>query len=929
MIFHMLDSAAVALSLWDVFLAPSQRQVISAGLGLADDLDRARATVSLWTGLHDIGKLSPGFQSADPRGWTGLSKALHADLGVWGEKLGHAQAGMRCAPALLEGLGYPDTGAWGVRLRAAQIVGGHHGRFHAAEEHLLDSPCHLQALGGVNWAELRRSYTEVLHRLLGAPAAPAEVSTQVAVLVTGLVILADWLVSQEHYLRARQKAPISSVEEHWEAASAACLPLLEEAGLVPVDLGRTAFVQAHGIPQPNALQRSVLDELPAAVRGPGILLVTAATGDGKTETALESERILAESCGTRGFAFLLPTMATSDQMYERVNAFVRRQCTAPPSVTLTHSMAWLNPAYSEDLLQTGPAVLTGEIADQNGSGSGSAVASRWLRGGKRPLLAQFAVGTIDQALMAVLPVKHNALRMLALSGKTFIVDEAHAYDPYMQVLLGRLLHWLGAYRCPVVLLSATLPVSVSDRLIKEYLRGAGATKRELRDASFRSPYPGWLFVDAATRTATCMSGAARTQQTADRRTRLALRREAVRHVLPASDRTADRLPDQARLQRIEDLLQPLMTDQGGCALVVCTTVADAQQTYSRLRTRLCSRLGPGELELLHARLPGDDRAARTTRITSDLGRTGNRPVRRIVVATQVVEQSLDLDADLVISDLAPLALLLQRAGRCWRHEGWWARHGRPGGRDRPAWAQEAGPQLVVLDPLDENGAVPPHWGEVYDTYLLQATARVIVERDGTRLNIPEEVQDLVEQVHGDGRTREGQPLYRWDEPELAPARLAYEGGKAAMETAGRCVAIPRVKDIAGLEALHRFEAKDEEWDAATRLGADSVRVLCCYVQPDGCTTLDVSGARPLPLPGQGRLPTSAEVRAVMERTIPVQAAWMAFRTPDQAPPQEWAQHTMLSDLVLLRHEIGQAGPAGVQVGNRTYHLDTELGLVRT
>ncbi len=93
----------------------------------------------------------------------------------------------------------------------------------------------------------------------------------------------------------------------------------------------------------------------------------------------------------------------------------------------------------------------GQRADGDGSAA-AAVAARV----QRPLLAQFAVGTIDQALMAVLPVRHNALRLLALSCKTFIVDEAHAYDPYMQVLLGRLLNWLGAYGVPVVLLSATL-----------------------------------------------------------------------------------------------------------------------------------------------------------------------------------------------------------------------------------------------------------------------------------------------------------------------------------------------------------------------------------------------------------------------------------------------------------------------------------------
>ncbi|MFD7097616.1 DEAD/DEAH box helicase family protein [Streptomyces xanthophaeus] len=165
-------------------------------------------------------------------------------------------------------------------------------------------------------------------------------------------------------------------------------------------------------------------------------------------------------------------------------------------------MAWLSSGYTDHGLSEGDRVLVcdGDEEDPNGGQAAHLAAlrpARWLRGAKRPLLAQYAVGTIDQALMAVLPVRHNMLRLLGLSGKTFIVDEAHAYDPYMQVLLGRLLNWLGAYGVPVVLLSATLPGSVSDQLVKQYLQGAGHKPKSLRDRSFPVPYPGWLYVDAA------------------------------------------------------------------------------------------------------------------------------------------------------------------------------------------------------------------------------------------------------------------------------------------------------------------------------------------------------------------------------------------------------------------------------------------------
>ncbi len=349
------------------------------------------------------------------------------------------------------------------------------------------------------------------------------------------MILADWLVSQEAYLRRRQRELEPSLAGHFRRSQADAPQLLRDAGLVPVPLERKEFAEAYGIiGEPNPLQQSVMDELPTAVgagRRGGILLVTAAPGDGKSETALEAERVLSQRFGTRGYAFLLPTMATSDQMHGRITQTLLNQSGQDAGLTLVHSMAWLNSAYADEDLAS-EAVVTCD-GDEAAAGHRRREADmrpqRWLRGAKRPLLAQFAVGTVDQALMAVLPVRHNALRLLALSGKTFIVDEAHAYDPYMQVLLGRLLNWLGAYGVPVVLLSATLPASVSDRLVKEYLRGAGHSAKALRKRVFPAPYPGWLYVDGESGRCTQMSEAQRQEQARARSMRLAVTVEPVVH----------------------------------------------------------------------------------------------------------------------------------------------------------------------------------------------------------------------------------------------------------------------------------------------------------------------------------------------------------------------------------------------------------------
>ncbi|MEU7428797.1 CRISPR-associated helicase Cas3' [Streptomyces sp. NPDC040750] len=912
---HLLDAAAMALHLWDVYLSANQRRAVASGLGCS--LEQARGVVALCAGLHDIGKIS-GFQFCSRHGKAQLSEAFLADVGKIGvERVGHDVAGMQAASAVLEALGFRDAGEGSAVRRIAEIIGGHHGRFHRNDYRRSALWAVQERLGGRTWAVQRGLHGQAVHRLLGEPQVPDAFGAGVAVLVTGVVILADWLVSQADYVRGRQRALEGSLENHFRRSQADAPAVLREAGLEPVEMAYRGFSESYGIDgDPNPLQRSVMEELPAAAKGGrkgGIVLVTAAPGDGKSETALEAVRALSQVFHTRGYAFVLPTMATSDQMYGRVAASLRRQAADGAGLTLLHSTAWLNTAYADDDLDAGDGVL---VCDgEEGPGAARAEADlrprRWLRGMKRALLAQFAVGTVDQALMSVLPVRHNALRLLGLSGKAFIVDEAHAYDPYMQVLLGRLLNWLGTFGVPVVLLSATLPVSVSDRLIKEYLRGAGLKPSELRKRQFQAPYPGWLYVDADTGACTPMSPARQREQAAVRSMDLQVRIKPVSHSAKAGAR--------GRLAVIERLVEPVAVGEGGCALVVCNTVGEAQQTYLRLQECYPSLAGE-ELLLVHARFPGDVREERTALVTGGMGRGGPRPIRRIVVATQVVEQSLDLDADLVISDLAPLALLLQRAGRCWRHENWWTQHGYPGGRGRPGWADA--PRLVVLDPLAGAGKVPVQWGEVYAEHLLIETSEVMAELDGDTIAIPGDVQELVERVHGDRADR-----FDWDDPAKSAAWSAYRGGEMAARGMADVVVVPRARSLWELHEMHHLEGAEDEWEAATRLGADSVRLLCVHQQPDGRVTLDAAGQEDLP--AVDTEPTPSDVRRVMRRTIPVRADWFTGAEADaHRPPASWAEHPMLGEIRILRQPVVDGRAQAVQVGKKMLRLDAELGLVR-
>jgi CRISPR-associated endonuclease/helicase Cas3 len=930
LIFHLLDTAAVALALWDRFLTTSQRRIIAGSLGVG--AQQARSLVAFWAGIHDIGKLTPGFARCNPEAWSRVSPLLRGDEGDWRPE-GHDVAGLRTVSELLGRLGYeldghgPRHTGWQV----AQIVGGHHGVFRRGN--YLEDCVGLYAgegLGGKQWQGQREQHVRVVHSTLGTPPAPGEVPAATAVLVTGIVILADWLASQEHFILDQQAHPAADAPAHFAQSSRKAEGLVSDAGLDGRGLVWHPFDYdtMFGITEPNPLQESVLRELAPVVqeRGSGILVVTTSMGDGKTELALAVERILAAAAGTDGFFFALPTMATSDQMYQRVRDYVERATSGPAAVTLAHSTAWLNAAYTApSLVRQGP-IISGEHEDKASAHRNQmrTAASQWLQASKRPLLARAGTGTIDQGLAAVLPVRHNALRLLALSGRTLIVDEAHACDPYMQVLLQRLLTWLAAYGCPVILLSATLPGTTVDRYVRAYLKGAGLTKRMLPTERYRPSYPGWLYVDAATGTATSVSAQVAREQAGHRHASLNI---DIRHVHHHDYEPDALLPKGSRFAAIATALQPLV-ESGGTAAVVCTTVADAQATFEYLRDVVFKDLSAAEdVTLLHARFPAKQREAKTSWAVDRLGKQGPRPERLVVVATQVIEQSLDLDVDILISDLAPIALLLQRAGRCWRHEKYWAQGVRL--RERPAWS--TGPRMITLVPSTDADelSIPRAWGSVYHPYLLDATHKLLVRYDGETIELPGDVQALVEEVHGDGsefaKVADAIDGATSESGKSSYSRAAWDGEVLAQRSVADCVVIPTPRNVADLSELHLMEIPEIE--IGTRLGIDSVRTVCCYQQPSGKLTLDPAGNTELPEPSPHGRFTADQVRTVMAQSISVSASKLKGRDADTDVPASWLDNPWLAELVLLPHHTTPTGWHGPKIGKWLFRLDPELGLV--
>jgi CRISPR-associated endonuclease/helicase Cas3 len=892
--------------LWDHYLSAGVRRFLAQGWGV--DEGQARRLLVFVAGVHDIGKAMGCFQIRD-----GVSFAASHDYPVpVGGRQGHDYAAHVWLTSALAGRGFGGDAAQLI----AQLVGGHHGCFFAVDRREVAAPLVVvPELGAGEWERQRRLLVDAVYFVAGEPDPVQELEPAAAAVVCGVVILADWLVSQTDFLMSRLLAvpgrgDRESLRRFFRSALADTAVLVDRAGLGRLVLRSGSFAEEHGLvpPQaPNALQRSVVGQLPGLLTGgAGLLLVLAPMGFGKTETALTGARLLGEAAGAPGVMFALPTMATSDPMYLRLSDYGIRRAVDPAPLALLHSMAWLNSAYLPEDLDAG--MSTGDDSDAAVAQRFMIAVAEWLLGVKRGLLAPWATGTIDQVLLAGVRGRHNVVRMLGLAGKVLVVDEVHAYDAYMQQLLCRVLLWLGRLGVPVVLLSATLPRQVARRLVESYLRGAG---HRLQEFSFS--YPGWLYADAQT-------GALETFEFDCPATELTV---GLRAVPLGADGRVDRLPVVKRI------LEPLITSQEGCVGIICTTVAEAQQTYRELAAWFAELERDGRIAagrtLLHSRFPADRREELTTQIVSRYGKNGNRP-RGVVVATQVIEQSIDLDFDLIISDLAPAALLLQRAGRGHRHV-----------RDRrPPWASS--PRLEVLIPVnaERRPVLPRSWRAVYARSLLRRTAAALYELAGTTaetfgtdgapeaapvtgvLGIPGDVQGLMEQVY-DQSFADGKMA---DDDDLE--NLADEQVQRALAD---MVVIPDPDD---LEDLYRLTDHDiDEALFVTRLGADSGRVVWCYADTEGTGWLDRRYTLQLPQRGvgpQGRF-TKEQVKAVLAKSIPVPGPWMAHPAQENLPPDAWATNSYLRTILLLVEHPDRLG--GARLGNRYCELDEDLGLYET
>ncbi|MCE1180661.1 MAG: CRISPR-associated helicase Cas3', partial [Micrococcales bacterium] len=734
---HLQDSAAVAGELWDNWLPARVREVISAGL---PDGERDGRLLLTWVaGLHDLGKATPGF----------AIKAARVP-GNEGLVLRMADQGLACPPYLFGGgMGLPPhchlgqfilsewltqeyaAGSLAATALAAP-VGMHHGT--------PPSPLELQDFRGSKWTGRREdswravqdefilgmsSRTGALERLPDWIQRPP--SEQAQILLTGAVVVADWLASDTTRFRHDDNRPVDQ--------------RLEEAGLcealhgpwaAPPEIKNAAEMLTARFPHLaggiRPLQTTAL-ETASATTTPGLMVIEAPMGSGKTEAALLAAEELARKFGCGGVFVALPTMATSDAMFGRVLEWTRHLgAQEAPTIFLAHGKARLNEDYRGVLAHSR---VRGINSAEDDARAEDAVVTSWLQGRRKGVLANFVVGTIDQVLFGGLKSRHLALRHLALAGKVVVIDEVHAADTYMQAYLVRVLEWLAAYQVPVVLLSATLPRKQLEELTAAYARGRGARPRALDKTT---AYPRI------------------TVQTDEARQREVPWTGAVTEVWleVVSDG-----PDEVLL-RVRSAVAA-----GGCVVVIRNTVRRAQETYAALR----EMLGAERVSLIHSQFVASHRAVKERELLRQLGPPGpetQRPKGFVVVGTQVLEQSLDIDADLMISDHAPVDLLLQRMGRLHRHL-----RGE-GQRERPEALREARMVIVGAPAMGSEPVLDAGGAAVYGASKLLRSARVLEPYlAGLPIRLPTDISPLVESAYSEGLDSPPSWADAWDKAEDA------------------------------------------------------------------------------------------------------------------------------------------------------------------
>lgn len=714
---HLEDTMNVSGWLWNHWLSDGQRQYLLCQIqesGENVNEEMAERLVRFLGAVHDIGKATPVFQiqkaytashdldlllleKLEDAGFIGISRLVLASP----SSTRHAFAG----EVLLH--------EYGIRDDIASIIGAHHGKpisdkklyreqraypanYYQSED--LSSPV------AKKWQEVQKYFFQwaLNESELKFEELP-EISQPGQVILSGLLIMADWIASNVSYfplfpITSDTDTVIYNSDQRFSEGMKRWfrnLPFTVEDPGSPDQL----FEHRFGFLPRNF--QTVIYKTVRNIEDPGIVVIEAPTGSGKTEAALAVAEQLAAKKGRSGIFFGLPTQATSNGIFGRILNWTESLAIdyGDAGIRLVHGKAALNPLMQALREESGKLSPEAENVDSDDTG-GTVLINEWFSGRKTAALDDFVVGTVDQFLLMALKQKHLALRHLGFSKKVVVIDEVHAYDAYMQQYLQEALRWAGAYRVPVILLSATLPEKIRTDLIHAYMKGRGVRERELRNtqsALQSNVYPLISFSDGN-----------------------AIRQNTDFETIKDRKITVRKLEEQ----KLFDLLSKFMEGEGVIGIIV-NTVRRAQQ----IATECCVLFGRQNVELLHANFIASERIQKENRLMEMIGKNARRPERKIIIGTQVLEQSLDIDFDVLITDLCPVDLLIQRIGRLHRH-----RINRPAAFRNP---------VVYVMGESESWQFEKGSRQIYGDYLLARTQMSLPDA----VCVPSDISRLVQTVY--------------------------------------------------------------------------------------------------------------------------------------------------------------------------------------
>lgn len=934
---HLKDTAGVIKKLVKQWLP--EAVINAAGL----EAKQFEKTAVFLAAVHDIGKATSYFQSIITKACPEKFEEIVANGFIVNKeyraagKTHHTYAGQWILQS--------DTMTFDMDESLAMIVGAHHGKpmdmgtINGEDDLIKKYPINFfgveqEGAARKMWEDVWCDIVAQAEELAGIKSMEElpSVTLRAQVLFSGLLIIADWIASNTTYFPLIELDDYGAddlypqrIERGWK-----CVAFPETWCSDLNRMEEDIFYERFGF-APNEVQ-SCMQQVINKCKTPGIFVLEAQMGVGKTEAALAAAEVLAHRKHEGGIFFGLPTQATSNGLFERLYEWSKQVSEETNNaICLAHNAAELNESYRQ-IMNNGSAYV-----DDDGYAQGGIEVHRWFQGNKRALLADFVIGTVDQFLMASLKRKHFMLRHVGLAGKVVIIDECHAYDAYMNEYLERSLEWMAAYGVPVILLSATLPPSRRSALVECYVKAYAKYclgNRRPNITALQSDWkdnPGYPLL-------TWSDG-----ETVDQ--------IKIEQQIPEKKITITYIDQLSEMISVLDH----RLQQGGCACIIANTVKYAQKIYAEC----CASMQNVKVILYHAQFTMPDRAQKEKELLQKMGKTSTSSDRDrlILIGTQVLEQSLDYDADIMVTQLCPIDLLLQRVGRLHRHK----RDGKSDRAPRPQSLQR--PECIILRDNticdDDNGLQENHvnygkgsklqenhvnYGKgsklqennvnydqgsraVYGDYLLLRTEKVL----GNKINIPEDISNLVQQVYNQEDDL-GLKGVEYDKALSDYARMLRE--KEAKADNYR-LQRPMKSGFQGI-LENQEQSSEKVAEASVRDGVSSIEVLLMKKNREGDILFVTQNLDQFPVLSAIRVPDSREGCMVARQRLRLPHVFSSYWNREKTIREledrnrkelsQWQQSSWLhGELILLLNQENQTELNGYEL---TYSFERGLEYIK-